>query len=178
MSISVFLSYPKPHLRAQEKFIADAKAYLSRQGLEPLTMGSSNYDMDAPLAGIRRLMVGCCGLLTVAFRRSKAPNLEVRSGADIDGTASQVVGEIWLTSPYCQIEPAMAYQLGIPILVMKEQGVLEEGILEKGVTGQYLPKFDCNESVFGTGEWENILLQWIGRVRAVYDNRGRPPTLY
>jgi len=177
MGISVFLSYPTPHLQAQQQFIAHVEGYLLSQGLEARTMGKSNYDMDAPLAGIRRLMVGCCGLLSVAFRRSLAKKVQVRAGADLDKVFSEEVEHIWLTSPYCQIEPAMAYQLGIPILIMKERGVMAEGVLEKGVTGQYLPEFDCSQDVFGIAEWTNILNQWVGRVRSVYDNRGRPPQL-
>lgn len=32
----------------------------------------------------------------------------------------------------------MAFQLGLPILSLKEEGVLAEGVLERGVTGLYL----------------------------------------
>jgi hypothetical protein len=62
---------------------------------------------------------------------------------------------VWQTSPYSQIEPAMAYQLGLRILVLKEKGVLAEGILEIGVTGLYLPELDCAElEMFETSEWK------------------------
>ena len=71
----------------------------------------------------------------------------------------------------------MAFQFGIPILLVKEKGVLAEGVIEQGATGQYLPEIDL-ESVSGLPDWSNALNQWIGRVRAVYDNRGKPPQLY
>jgi hypothetical protein len=73
----------------------------------------------------------------------------------------------------------MAFQLGLPILVLKEKGVLAEGILEQGVTGQYLPDFDCSEMrALEDSEWAQITNQWIGRVRSVYDNRGKVPQLF
>lgn len=177
MTIGVFLSHPTPHLQCQVSFLSQAEQYLIEQGLSVQTLGRSSYDMDAPLAGIRRLMVGCCGLLCVAFRRSLARSLESRSGADIDGASPHIHPEVWLTSPYCQIEPAMAYQLGLPILVMKERGVLGEGVLERGVTGLYLPEFDCSQDIFRNANWTSVVQQWIGRVRHVYDGRGTPPSL-
>lgn len=138
-------------------------------------MTRSSYDMDAPLAGIRRMMVGCCGLLCVAFRRSLAIQLNVRAGAP----SEQSLSNVWLSSPYSQIEPAMAFQLGLPILILRERGVLAEGVLEPGVTGQYLPDFDCSDiEALGNSEWSQITNQWIGRVRAVYDNRGKVPALF
>jgi hypothetical protein len=49
--------------------------YLRGRGLEPRTLGVTDYDMDAPMTAIRRLMLESNGLITVAFRRT-----EVRDG--------------------------------------------------------------------------------------------------
>ena len=57
MRISVFLSYPKPHLKKQQSFINKLEEYLIMRGLEPRTLGVTDYDMDAPLKAIRRLML-------------------------------------------------------------------------------------------------------------------------
>nr|VFJ88362.1 MAG: hypothetical protein BECKLFY1418A_GA0070994_100411 [Candidatus Kentron sp. LFY] len=40
------------------------------RGLEPRTLGVTDYDMDAPLKAIRRLMLESNGLITIALRRS------------------------------------------------------------------------------------------------------------
>lgn len=179
MSINIFLSFPTPHLSNQKAFIDKMEAYVRTQGLVPCTMGTSNYDMDAPLAGIRRLLVGCCGLLAVAFRRSFAGELEIRRDANLTGVAATRLQDAWLTSPYCQIEPAMAYQLGLPILILRERGVVAEGVLERGVTGLYCPEFDCtSDGPFELLESKAVLDQWTGRVRATYENRGAAPKFY
>ena len=179
MGISVFLSHPSPHLDSQKVFLERIEAYLKRQGLDSCSMGASNYDMDAPLTGIRRLMVGCCGLLAVAFKRAHADTLKSRAGANLPDTSESLLRDIWLTSPFVQIEPAMAYQLGLPILVLREQGVLAEGILERGVTGLYCPEFNCSEETpFELSASKSVVDQWIGRVRNAYDVRGVPPKLY
>lgn len=70
MRIPVFLSYPKPHWARQEAFMARLETSLRGRGLEPRTLGVTDYDMDAPLKAIRRLMLESNGLITVAFRRT------------------------------------------------------------------------------------------------------------
>nr|VFK44346.1 MAG: hypothetical protein BECKTC1821D_GA0114238_102032 [Candidatus Kentron sp. TC] len=39
MNISVFLSYPKPHISAQRRFVGRVEEYLRMRGLEPKTLG-------------------------------------------------------------------------------------------------------------------------------------------
>ena len=68
MSISVFLSYPKPCFEKQEQFVMWIRAHLEQRGFNPRTLGVNEYDMDAPLKAIRRLMLESNGLLTIAFR--------------------------------------------------------------------------------------------------------------
>lgn len=70
MNISVFLSYPNPHMKKQKLFIDTLKKHLTEQGFEPRTLGVTDYDMEAPLKAIRRLMLESNGLLSIAFRRS------------------------------------------------------------------------------------------------------------
>jgi len=122
----------------------------------------------------------CCGLISIEFKRTHAIAATKYSGADVAGQSEQKMDDIWLTSPYCQIEPAMAFQLGLPILILREEGVLAEGVLEKGVTGLYLPEFNLSSaSSYITGkECRHLLEQWGGYVRTVYRRRGDPPTLF
>lgn len=71
----------------------------------------------------------------------------------------------WLTSPYCQIEPAMAFQIGLPVLILRETGVIADGILERGVFGAYMPEFNLNGNVddyFASAEWGQIIQKWEG----------------
>ena len=62
----------------------------------------------------------------------------------------------------------MAYQLGLPTLILREQGVHQEGILEKGVVGTYMPEFslDGDEADYlGSPEWNALIGKWEGFVR-------------
>ncbi len=180
MGIPVFLSYPQPHLQKQSAFVLAVTAYLRTRGLEPKTLGVNEYDTDAPLTAIRRLMLESNGLITIAFRRLWIDNGTYRKDADVAWASSAPLTGAWLTSPYCHIEPSMAFQLGLPILLLRERGVLAEGILEKGVVGMYLPEFSVDETsgYLQSLEWGALVAKWEGQVRAVREAKGYPPNLF
>jgi hypothetical protein len=181
MSISIFLSYPKPCFGRQKHFVDRVIAYLQQRGFAPRTLGVTDYDMDAPLTAIRRLMLESNGLLTIAFRRTYIEKGTARFRTDVDRLNEQPIDGQWLTTPWAHIEPAMAYQLGLPILIIRESGVLADGILERGVVGLYMPEVDLESSVddyFLSAEWSGIIGKWEGYVRTVVDRKGRPPQLF
>ena len=181
MRIPVFLSYPKPHLAVQQDFIQKVEEYFHTRGLEPRTLGVTDYDMDAPLKAIRRLMLESNGLITIAFRRTFIAKAQVRKGSNMPDTQESEISDFWLSTPYCQIEPAMAFQLGLPILVFRERGVLAEGLLEKGVVGLYMPEFSLSASTsnyFQSEEWKQVIGKWEGAVRQVVETKGNPPKLF
>jgi hypothetical protein len=178
--IPIFLSYPKPFNKKQVQFITDIKQYLDDRGFIGRTLGVTDYDMDEPLTAIRRLMLECNGIITIALKRVK---IEIGSGkpdSDI-GDISYSINDKWFTSPYCQIEPAMAFQIGLPILIFREKGVIAEGLLEKGVSGIYLPEIDLDDTLnkyLASDECRQIIGKWEGFVRQVVENKGKPPRLY
>ena len=179
MRKSIFLSYPNPHFKSQEVFIDKIKETLYDLDLEPRTLGVSDYDYDAPLTAIRRLMLESNGLLTVAFKRTLIRDGEYKAHSD-RGESTVKIKEKWLTSPYCHIEPAMAFQMGLPILVLREKDVIDDGILEKGVLGTYMPEFDLSSSsnYFQSVEWKQLVKRWEIMVQKVYEKKGMPPKLY
>ncbi|MBN1611255.1 MAG: hypothetical protein JW940_31775 [Polyangiaceae bacterium] len=180
MAIPVFLSYPQPHITEQVDFVREVAAYLRTRGLEPRTLGVNEYDTDAPLTAIRRLMLESNGLITIAFRRLWIDQATWKKDANMESVVATPFVESWLTSPWCHIEPAMAFQLGLPILLLRERGVLADGILEKGVVGMYVPEFtaDTASGFLHSLEWNELVAKWEGQVRSVREAKGRPPTLF
>lgn len=178
---SVFLSYPKPCTQRQQEFIERLCDYLDDRGFAPRTLGVTDYDTDAPLKAIRRLMRESNGLITVAFRRTYIEHAVGNHRTDLKDRQSHEMRDVWLTSPWAHIEPAMAYQLGLPILILKENKVVAEGILERGVVGTYMPEFsveDPTDEYLTSHEWRQLIGQWEGQVRSVVDRKGDPPQLY
>jgi len=100
------------------------------------------------------------GLITIAFKRALITEARVRADTDLPKMEESKIRNMWLTSPYCQIEPAMAYQLGLPILILRETGIIPEGLFEKGVVGTYIYSSNTNISFFHSAdEFETIRQQ-------------------
>lgn len=107
-------------------------------------------------------MSECFGLISIAFRRAYIKNGTEKLNADLENQEERDISGKWITSPYCQIEPSMAFQIGIPTLIFREAGVIDEGILEKGVIPYYMPVFDLKsiDGYFEKKEWIDLLQQW------------------
>ena len=189
--IPIFLSYPKPFLPDQEFFIKRVDSYLKRRGFDPRTLGVSEYDMEAPLNAIRRMISESHGLLSIALKKTFATGVVRRPGKSSleppdynpDGIidTERKFENIWFTSSWCHIEAAMAHQVGLPILILREKGVFIEGVLEKGAVGLYMPEIDLDNTkskYFSTKEWKNLIAQWEGYVRSVGKSKGSPPKLF
>jgi hypothetical protein len=173
MSIPVFLSRPNPVTARQIEFMTNVQHQLESAGLQPKTLGATEYGIDAPLNTIRMLMTESNGLIVVALRRYRADTI-FRLRQDQPDDAKD---RVYLTSPWCQIEPGMAFQLGMPLLILREKGVLADGVLERGVTGLYLPEADienATDDYLNTNEWNTLLHDFAGRVRDYRQKRGKP----
>lgn len=178
---SVFLSYPKPCMADQQAFVDEVCAYLDTRGFAPRTLGVTDYDLDAPLKAIRRLMLESNGLITIAFRRAYITKGVAIFRTDMGGLRELPLDGRWLTSPWAHIEPAMAYQVGLPILILREEGVVDDGMLQRGVVGTYMPEFTVAESTkayLDSPEWNDLIWKWESQVRKVVENKGNPPALY
>lgn len=183
MGILIFLSYSMPIVPRQGRFINDLKVALEGRGLEPRTLGVTDYDADIPLVAIRRLLAETNGLVAVAFRRRE---LAARPMTSPSSSTESELGDAagygrWTTSPYCHIEAAMAFQIGVPVLTLIESGVIRDGVLQDGVIGPRVSSFDLTRRVphyLRSVEWQQNLDKWEHRVRTVNDRKGHPPRWY
>lgn len=177
MAIPIFLSYPKPCNANQVKFISTLRSILEHRGIDAKTLGVNEYDTKVPLAGARRIMLESNGLMVVAFGR-----YHIKSGQhhflSRDGACeSEKISGTWMTSPWCQIEAGMGFQLGLPVLILRERGVRADGVLEHGVMGAYMPEFDLSKDVkayFSTEECRQLLQQFESQVFHFRDRKGLP----
>lgn len=103
--------------------------HLVQNDFKPETLGVTFHDISAPLENIKKKMNECFGLLSIAFRRAYIEKGTGKLNTDLEDQEEYPVSKKWLTSPYCQIEPSMAFQIGVPILIFREKEVIDDGIL-------------------------------------------------
>jgi hypothetical protein len=177
MGIPVFVSHPKPCNSKQSAFIERLSEHLESRRIHGRTLGVGDYDMKAPLAGTRRIMLECNGVLVVAFARYEIKNGRQHFQGEDGTTGSQPISGKWLTSPWCQIEAGMGFQLGLPMLILREREVLPDGVLQHGVLGAYMPEFNLSnepDAYFGTAECQQLLQQFESQVFQYRDRKGIP----
>ncbi|MFL1428372.1 MULTISPECIES: hypothetical protein [unclassified Nocardiopsis] len=142
----------------------------------------TDYDLEAPLHAIRRLMLESNGLIAIAFKRTYIEHAVVNRDSDFSGREPREISDEWMTTPWPHIESAMAYQLGLPVLILREAGVIADGVLEKGVAGIAMPEFDLSKDPtadFMNGvEGAALFSKWAHQAESVFLNKGSPGRLY
>jgi hypothetical protein len=124
--VPVFLSVGGGRTEQQEAFLKGIKNYFLSKGLDPITVdGSTNKQ---PLKDVEYRMQRCYGAVVLAFERTRIEVGVSRPGAG--AKLEKALKDIRLPTAWNQIEAAMAYTRGLPLLVLVEHGLQSEGMLE------------------------------------------------
>ncbi len=119
--IPTFLSHPSRLNSTQQQFVDAIIRQIRKALLFPRTLPVTEQYPETPLTNIRRMMLSSYGFIAL--------NLKQRQVNIIQNNLNQPIGQVvWEGSPFAQIEPAMAYQYGLPILLIRESDVEQNGI--------------------------------------------------
>src|ERR1035438_166081 len=123
MRIPVFVSCPSTLSSTQERSRALILEELAAFGLEPRAIGRSDYPIDFPLREVAILCRHCSGGVILGFEQFCAD-----SGAWKKDTpeAKVVKGSVSFPSPWNNMEGAILFALGLPILVFREPCIRSE----------------------------------------------------
>jgi hypothetical protein len=138
MPDQIFLSVGTPHVEEQERFLDRLTRSLRALKFKPVTLGRTNYDFLNPMQSIRELMLECCGAVIVGFERRYARTAVERRGSDRE----QIVRDLRTSTPWTHLEAGMAFQLGLPMLILKDRHVHAEGILDQSLSAYLVYEFD------------------------------------
>jgi hypothetical protein len=155
----IFLSVGKTSTPMQEAFVTAIERHLQVNGLFPKTVGRSAFSSDQPLKLVSDLMKECSGTVIVAFERTYIESGIERRGSSDEKTFSKMP----LPTVWNQIEAAMAYTHGHPLLVIVEDGLKGEGLLEKGYDW-YVQSCKLDGSVLAGPEFVGVFADWKRRV--------------
>ncbi|HWQ78669.1 MAG TPA: hypothetical protein VN381_07620 [Anaerovoracaceae bacterium] len=167
--IPTFLSYATPYNALQSAFLDEVIVQTRANLLFPRTLGRSDQYTETPLTSIRRMILSSYGLMAIAFRRAFIPEAVSRPGSP----GEQSFQNFWLSSPYLQIEPSMAFQQGLPVALFVENGVSMNGvfggILQIGAAPLNIVTFNLNSATdiadfFNSVFWKETFLAPLGFV--------------
>ncbi|WP_125154329.1 hypothetical protein [Clostridium rectalis] len=177
--VPIFLSYSRPFNDLQTRFLDSIISQTKCNLLFPRTLGRSDQYTETPLTSIRKMVISSYGLLAVSFRR-----ILVKYAVARPNTPDELEFEnFWLTSPYLQLEPSMAHQQGLPLMLLVEDGVNTTsnfgGALKQGVAPFNIVRFNLKddesiESFFNGVFWRETFADWVGQVRSCYNKETQP----
>ena len=69
------------------------------------------------------------------------------------------------SSPWIQIEAGMAYQAGLPLLILKEKKIFGEGILDPQVSDSFVFEFELQQLQKKLSpNLQQLILSWVNHI--------------
>lgn len=161
--ISVFVSVGRTSTPQQEEFVSAIEAHMAEHGLMPQALGRNYWSSQQPLRAIDELMNQCSGVAVVGFERLSVVQAIDRRGSDVE----KQLGDFALPTVWNQIEAAMAYSRGLPLLVLMQEEVRAEGLLELG-NDWYVKRMRLGAQATSDREFRGIFDDWRSRVLAYH----------
>ena len=159
MEKKIFVSVGRTSTPAQEAFVSAIEDRLRAEGLTPCTVGRNQWTSGAPLKKVMELMHECQGAVIIALERIYFP-----AGKERRGDAKEKdLKEVCIATPFNQVEAAMAYCHGHPLLVIAEDTVRLDGLLEPG-NDWYVQSVKLDPSALTTVEFNGVLADWKKQV--------------
>ena len=174
--IPVFLSHPSRLNEIQQQFVDEIIRQIRNELLFPRTLPETEQYPETPLTNIRRMILSSYGMVALNLRQRRVDLIENNLNQPLSGS-------VWEGSPFAQIEPAMAYQYGLPLLLIRETGVEQNGIWSFGIAPVLILEWDSTaanpiETFFIRNDWKSILQNWEGHVRSGYFIQTQPEFQY
>ena len=137
----IFLSRPNtcdPVYNSTVKALTD---FLKKRGLTPITIGSTVFPNKTPIEAVKEEMQSCSGIIILGL-----PQILIENGIQKKNTkVEQIIIDKESPSVWNQIEGAMAFMLGLPILIIAQEGI-NDGLFETGTLPFFKHEYNLRSS--------------------------------
>ena len=173
-SILVFLSRPNPFIDNQQYFIDKLQEQFDKYDIKTITLQADNYDLTDSLNYLKGMIKQCYGIAIIGFKQVFIDKGSKKKGGKPDSRyfypdEIDISGES-LTSPFCHIEGTIGLLNDLPLLIINEDGLLEEGIIKGGKFCTKTKKFDLLniDNFFKDKTVKQQIAVWAGKVIEYY----------
>jgi hypothetical protein len=166
--IPIFLSTTSTLNQLQGQFLDRLILEIQKALLFPRTLPESEQYPETILTNIRRLVLSSYGMLAINFRRFLVEIIETNAGP------SPSITPFWEGSAFLQIEPSMAFQFGLPILLVREKGtdvinsIWAGGIAPLNIFIEWDSENQSVDEFFSSNQWREAFANWSSEVRNRY----------
>ena len=166
--LRAYLSVGTPHEEKQAQFLDFLRNYFRLKGVQLETIGSTSYSSRKPLIPIKQKLESVSGCVVLAMERFTSSDGFFRKNSPKE----ERVPEIFLTTAWTHIEAAMAYQLGLPLLILREKKVRSEGMIDSSVHEWNVYEIDLNDhESISNGLLKPVIDGWIEEITDFERNR-------
>jgi hypothetical protein len=156
--INVFISHSTPSNKFQEEFLYLIESELKKYCLNPTNLGKNNWDFRSPLKPIKEIMSTCKAAIIIGMERHHS---YIGYEKEFTEDSKELIHK-YTTTPWIQIEAGMAYQAGLPLLILKERKVFAEGILDPQLSDYFVFEFVVEkQQIELSKELKAIILSWV-----------------
>lgn len=168
VKIPTFLSVGAPHNDIQKEYIEVLISYLKKEHISPQTLGRNFWSIRHPLKPVQQKMTEVYGAVILAMERFHSVKGIYREGSDREEHSN----DQYFTTIWTQIEAAMAYQLDLPLLILKEMKVKDEGMFDPGIHDWMVIRIDpMVPNDIKRDPLKAIIESWIEEVKRNYYSR-------
>ena len=157
--MNIFLSRPTKVGAPFESAYQQFDGFLTGQGFALKRLGGGNFSKKAPLRAVIDLIDGCTGAIILGYPQIEFSH-EARRSAEVQNKVTYA-----MPTPWNQIEGALAYAGGKPILVVAHPGIAG-GVFDHGITGEGVLHLDLGEAGwFQKPEFQQPFAEWLEEVK-------------
>jgi hypothetical protein len=142
--IRVFLSHARARTLEQDNLVLLLVSFLESHGFEASSFEITKHDVVSPFTGIQSAISAASGIVCVALRRTFIERGTRNFKPNLQGVTPERLDGQWLTSSWLQVETSIAFQMGLPVLILREAGVIADGVLEPDIIGDRTPEFSLD----------------------------------
>lgn len=86
---------------------------------------------------------------------------------ELSNTPTELIHK-YTSSPWIQIEAGMAYQAGLPLLVLKEDKLHSEGILDPQVSDSFVFEFNLKKlQTQLSNDLKELIVSWVNDIKTI-----------
>lgn len=169
--MDIFVSVGSGLSVEQEVFVQAVESRLREEGCIPHTLDRNDWSAAAPLNAVDGLMDRCRGALIIGLER-----YSFDAGVERRGSPKQTtLGATSLTTSWNQVEAALAFSKGLPLLVLLDERVKPDGLLEPG-HDWYIARVPLKPESLQTPKINGLVRSWKARVTAAGEAKAAVPS--
>ncbi len=164
--ITVFFSVGSPHNDKQQKYINELTGYFESHGIKLETL--KGWDDNDPLLPIIEEMKKSSGCLVLALERYYLKDGIQKRGSQQE---SELKDQAY-ASPWLHIETALARSFDLPLIILKDNSLVNEGLIHSDKQEWGIVRINHSE-IGEIKEYpvKNFILSWINQVKKFHKER-------